>query len=36
MTPSERTIICLYAEVNLTKIGPAVAVLWLFKDSRCP
>ena len=35
MTPSERTIICLYAEVNFRKIGTAVAVLLLFKDSRC-
>jgi len=36
MTPSERTIICFDAEVNVMKIGPAVTVLWLFKDSRCP
>jgi len=35
-TPRKRTIICLYGEVNFMKIGPAVAVLWLFKDSRYP
>jgi len=27
MTPSERTTICLYTEVNFMKIGPVVTIL---------